>query len=392
MKKIFSILLLCAAVIFAGCSKDEPVPVTGVTLDKATLSLKIAETAILVATITPNDATVSTVAWSSDKPDIATVDATGKVTAVKAGTATITVASTTEMSKTATCVVTVTPSTIAVTSVTLNKTTLSLNAGAKETLTATIIPADATNKHVVWESDHLGVATVISGEVTAIKAGTATIRVTSLDGFKEASCTVTVTEEPSLTWATGNLVADGVNGAKIGTATDGGLYFQFGSLVGWSETGDPAIAVSPVDYTGSTTFSSSWTGDPATKNTTIGTGDPCKYYLGGTWRLPTTDEYMTLFNNTTTGWTGAADWSLNETSHSATNSALGLTFPASGFRSGSDDGSLYNVGSFGYYWSASPKDASKGYSLDFGKSNVQPSTNSLRATALPVRCVQDTSN
>ena len=84
--------------------------------------------------------------------------------------------------------------TIHVTSVSLDKTTLSLTVGGSETLTATITPDNASNKNVTWESSNTNVATVdANGKVTAIGAGTATITVTTEDGSKTATCAVTVT-------------------------------------------------------------------------------------------------------------------------------------------------------------------------------------------------------
>ena len=88
-----------------------------------------------------------------------------------------------------------TPSTpVAVTGVTLNKSTLSLKVGANETLTATVSPSNADNKSVSWASDKTNIATVDqNGKVTAVAVGTATITVTTADGGKTATCTVTVT-------------------------------------------------------------------------------------------------------------------------------------------------------------------------------------------------------
>lgn len=91
------------------CGKAKPVeniPVTGVTLSETSLTLDIGGTAELTASIAPENATVKTVTWESDKPDIASVDSTGKVTAKAAGTAKIT--ATTANNKTADCTVTVT--------------------------------------------------------------------------------------------------------------------------------------------------------------------------------------------------------------------------------------------------------------------------------------------
>ena len=167
------------------------VSVTGVTLTPASLSLFTDDTATLTATVQPSDATNQNVTWSSDKPEVATVE-NGVVTAKAAGTATITV-TTADGNKTATCAVTVTAATVPVTGVTLNKTSTSLYVGDTETLTATVEPSDATDKNVTWSSDNEGVATVdATGKVTAVSAGTATITVTTEDGAKTASCTVTV--------------------------------------------------------------------------------------------------------------------------------------------------------------------------------------------------------
>ena len=124
---------------------------------------------------------------------MATVDANGAVTAVAAGQATITVTSVADGSISATCTVTVTADTIAVDSVSLNKTELALSVSGTETLTATIAPNNATNKAVSWSSDNTAVATVdANGAVTAVAAGTATITATTTNG-KNATCTVTVT-------------------------------------------------------------------------------------------------------------------------------------------------------------------------------------------------------
>ena len=85
------------------------------------------------------------------------------------------------------------PPAVAVTGVTLDKPTVSLVAGTSTTLTATVLPANATNKTVTWSSDKPAIASVDkNGTVTAHKAGEAVITVKSEDGAKTASCTVTV--------------------------------------------------------------------------------------------------------------------------------------------------------------------------------------------------------
>lgn len=82
------------------------VPVTGVTLDKSTLTLEVGGTGKLNATVNPDNATNKTVTWSTSDRSVATVDTTGKVTAVKVGTATIT-ATTADGGFKAECAVTV---------------------------------------------------------------------------------------------------------------------------------------------------------------------------------------------------------------------------------------------------------------------------------------------
>ena len=389
MKKLYSLLLLCAAIIFAtGCSKNDDssdtASVEGVSLDPTTLSLEVGETATFGVIITPDNADTE-LEWSTSDATIASIGESGVVTAEKVGEATITV-TTVEGGKTATCKVTVVAAPIEVTGVTLNKETTSIKEGETEKLIATIAPDNATDQTVTWESSDNTIATVAdNGTVTAVAKGEATITVTTTDGGETATCEVTVTKEETITWAAGNLVADGANGAKIGTATDAGLYFQFGSLVGWSTTGNPVIAVSPVGYTGSTSWSSSWTGDPVTDDVAIGKGDPCRYYLKDTWRLPTKDDFAKLFNNTTTGWDGATGWSWTATSATHTD---GLIFIASGRRE-MRDGSLINVDSNGYYWSADGNSFNNGFHLSFSSSKILSNSMSTKSVGLPVRCVKD---
>ena len=174
-----------------------PVAVTGVTLDKTSLSIEAGQTAQLTATVQPGNADNQAVTWSSSDNTIVSVDATGKITANTKGSATITV-TTADGGKTATCTVTVTEpaAPVAVTGVTLNKNNTTIYTGRTETLTATIQPADATNKAITWTSDNTGVATVNNGVVTGVSVGTATITVKTTDGGFTATCIVKVEEAP----------------------------------------------------------------------------------------------------------------------------------------------------------------------------------------------------
>ena len=166
------------------------IPVTSVTLTPETLSIEEGKTAELTATISPANASDQQFSWNVKDTEIAFVygytSETKTVTALKKGQTQITV---TVGGQTASCTVTVTPRTISVESITLNKTQLSLVKGATETLTATVLPT--TDKTVIWESSDTAVATVKDGIVTAVAAGNATI--TAKAGEKTATCAVTVT-------------------------------------------------------------------------------------------------------------------------------------------------------------------------------------------------------
>ena len=174
------------------------IPVTGVTLDKSTLSLEEGATGNLVATISPENASYKAVRFTSSDEAIATVDDKGLVTAVAPGSADITVESIENGSKTAVCTLTVTAKQIPVTGVTLDKPTLSLEVGATETLNATVAPSNASYKAVSFTSSDDAIATVDNdGLVTAVAPGSADITVESIaDGSKTAVCTLTVTEPP----------------------------------------------------------------------------------------------------------------------------------------------------------------------------------------------------
>ncbi len=153
-------------------------PVTdSVTLDKTSITLNVGDTATLVATAT------GTVTWTTSDNSVVTV-VNGKLTAVGAGTATVTATCGTAK---ATCTVTVNEVTPPVTdSVTLDKTSLTLNVGDTATLVAT-----ATGT-VTWNTSNPYVVTVLNGKLTAVGAGTATVSATC--GSATVYCTVTVTE------------------------------------------------------------------------------------------------------------------------------------------------------------------------------------------------------
>ena len=167
--------------------------VTSVSLDKTKLTLNIDDTYTFTTTVLPEDAINKSLEWTSSDTSIATVDANGKVTAKAKGTATITAKATDGTEKSATCTVTVKKP---VSSVTLDNTSITVNAGSSKKLTATVLPEDTDNTGVTWTSSDTSIATVnIYGTVIGRSTGTVTITATAKDGSgKSASCEVTVVQ------------------------------------------------------------------------------------------------------------------------------------------------------------------------------------------------------
>ena len=156
--RILSALSAVAAVIaFSGCGgkeqeqpKPDSVKVSGVSIDKPTLSMTEGETANLTAIVMPENATNKAVAWKSGNSGVADVDASGKVTAVKAGTSDITV-TTADGGKTATCKVTVTAKSVPATGLTLSPESLVFIEGQTKSINATVTPSNTTDE-VTWPS------------------------------------------------------------------------------------------------------------------------------------------------------------------------------------------------------------------------------------------------
>lgn len=160
-------------------------------------SVQVGSSITLKATVKPSTAT-QTVTWSTNNKAVATVTSAGKVTGVKAGTATIT-AKSADGKKTATKKITVTakattPATVAVTGVTVDPTEANVVVGKTVALSAKVTPSNATNKTITWSSSDTTVATVANGVVTGVKEGTATITAKSSNG-KTATATITVIAE-----------------------------------------------------------------------------------------------------------------------------------------------------------------------------------------------------
>ena len=196
--------------------KPKTVHVSGISLNKSEVSLHVDETEILTATITPANATDTSVLWESSNATIATVTG-GKITALRVGSATIT-ATANDGGQIASCEVYVTP--IPVESVSLNYTQLSMLYGERKTLTASVTPQNATETGVIWQSSNAAVVAVENGKLTATGYGSAVITATTVDGGKTATCAVEVIDD-TITFKTLQVAADGetVYG-KVSNATE----------------------------------------------------------------------------------------------------------------------------------------------------------------------------
>ena len=185
-----SILTVPDAAVNAATGKVKSVAVTN--LPAKQLTLKKGKSFTLKTKVSVSGKKVSkAVTYKSSNKKVATVNAKGKITAKKKGTATITVYSKADKKKTCKIKVTVgTP----VTKVKLNKTKANLNVGKSLTLKTTLSPKKPSNKGIIWKSSNTKVATVTSkGVVKAKKAGTVKITATAKDGSgKKATCKVTV--------------------------------------------------------------------------------------------------------------------------------------------------------------------------------------------------------
>ena len=259
-------------------------------------------------------------------------------------------------------------------------------------------------------------STATSADYTAGASYTPSANITLYAVWLDNSVTIT-NGGITRTWAVGNLISTGANSCRIGAPTDGGLYFQFGSLIGWAGSGSgdgtgrgvsitsASIQVQPTSYTGSTTWNKNWTGS-ANQNASAGTGDPCIYYLGSPWRTPTRQEYIALFYGVSnTGIEGTAYTSINyweplgtfeygsTTSYAIykENNIVWLQFPASSTRKYDNTGILNQTGTCGYYWSSDVYNADDGYICVFDKDKVYLSVgfHTYRSMGLSVRCVND---
>ena len=188
-------------------------PVKGISINPKSISKPVGYTYKFNAVITPSNASIKALEYTSSNKTLATVDKSGKVSLKKAGKVTITAAATDGSGKKASLVITITTP---VKSITLKETSVTKNVGTSYQIVPTVLPSNATNKKLSYSSSNTAIATVdINGKVSLKKAGTVKITASANDGSGvKAICTITVKdpyEGYTLKWK------DDFDGTKLDT-------------------------------------------------------------------------------------------------------------------------------------------------------------------------------
>ena len=282
---------------------------------------------------------------------------------------------------------------VVVTGVTLNKSELSLNKGETETLVATVLPSNASDKSVTWSSSDSNVATVDdNGLVTAVGSGNATITVTTVDGGYTAQCAFNIIEPHDyveiggLKWATMNIGASSI--------TDSGMYFSFGDTQGYTSaqvgSGSGKKYFGWTDYkycSGAGTSNSGMTKYNATDGLTTleAADDAARAAWGGSWRTPTLAEWQELSNAVNTART-QVNGVYGVMCTDKQDSTKQLFFPAVGR---CYKGTVGEVGTFGFHWSSTlnPPNWHRAYGMGFSDRAVYWSNDGDRCDGRVVRAV-----
>ena len=295
---------------------------TAITLNATSTTIGVGATfQASVTSVTPSNASTS-VNWTSNKTNIATVDSTGLITGKAAGTATITATSTLNSSIKKTISVTV--QNISVTGISVSPTSLSIGVGETSSLTPSYTPSNATAPTYSWTSSNNNVATVTNGVVTGVAQGTAVITVSDGNGHT-ATCNVTVSEAAAYPYILGvkykfYMTYNGTNYfngeiqssyyGKTSTSYSNGVYVYFeknGSglnLYCYLNSTKTYICIEESGTyknftlkTSAPTYSFVYESENDTIYTTIGT---YKYYFGG--KTGTTYTTIGAYSNTTIGY------------------------------------------------------------------------------------------
>lgn len=175
--------------------KHNKISVTSLTLNVMDWEGKIGETNQLVATVSPGDATNNTLTWSVDNPEIASVDDNGLVKALAVGATQVHVKTTDGSNLEVSCNITVKTNVVLVTSLSLDPEVFSGEIGDTFTIKPVILPENATDKTVSWNSSNENIAFVDNrGNVSILSEGVCVITAVTVDGSDlSAECIITST-------------------------------------------------------------------------------------------------------------------------------------------------------------------------------------------------------
>ena len=204
----------------------QAVKVTKISLNTTYENLEVGDTFTLEATVLPSDADDKSITWSSTNTSVAIVSNKGVVTVVGAGYTSITATSNDGSNVSASCSINATKPDVKVSSVTLDKTDETLTVGATTTITATVLPENASDKTLKWSSSNTSVATVDSnsGVVTAKGEGETIITCETTDGTNlRATCHISVT--------TNRIYVTNINLDKTSAEVDEGATLQINATV-----------------------------------------------------------------------------------------------------------------------------------------------------------------
>ena len=335
------------------------VELKSISLNRTTLELEEGGIATLTVQYSPNNATDKTTTWKSSNTSVVKVSTDGNVTAVKSGSATIIA---TCSGKDAYCNVTVkakevqpeVPAVIELQSIALSETTLELEEGSSSALTVKYSPNNATDKTTTWKSSNTSVVKVSTdGNVTAVKAGSATI-IATCQG-KIETCAVTVKTSGTGTHAGHEWVDLGLS-VKWATCNVGASSPEgYGSYFAWGETSPKSeytwANLKYCNDTAGDSFSKYNQNQDGTKdNKTVLdlSDDAARANWGGSWRMPTIAEFQELIDKCTWTWTTVNGKNGYKVVSKSNGNSIFL--PAAGCRDGTN---LDRAGSDGYYWSSS---------------------------------------
>ena len=237
---------------------------------------------------------------------------------------------------------------------------VSLMIGETASITTTVAPSNASNKSLEVISSDSSIATYNSGKVTGVTPGTATITFYTHNGIS-ATCEVTVKDLDYVDLG----LPSGTKWAKcnVGASTPG----EYGNYYAWGDTspqhtyrwdsykfrvsGTEDETVKFNKYCPSDWAAECWGGSglPDNKSVLDLEDDAARANLGGTWRMPTYEDWVELKENCTWKWTYISDVRVQKVTGSNGNY---IYLPAAGYKDTLEDVNTIGAGNYGYYWSS----------------------------------------